>query len=220
MKNKKGAVGLTSETIILLVMSVIILVFVLYALGILKPETENIVDRSICEQSVFLNSQPVARNIITDEIDCETSRIKINTINENEIKEKIADEIFLCWKQFGKGESFFLREVDFFNNPKICYICSKIIYGDNLKNKFDFIYMKDYLANTIIPTKEITYMNYLTTKNYLANRLENIEPINTKFDTYIIFIADKGKFDPLLKFKQGIFIDKPIDISKTCDVIR
>ncbi len=190
--NKKAR--LEFETIILLVMSVVILVGVLYAIGVLKPEGENIVNRNACEQSVNTKAQiKLLGKSLAGNLQCKTSVVKLKNIDEEKIKEIIANEMFYCWKQFGGGKKDFLDDFDFGKSDTWCFICSRMSFDDKVKKQYDYISgFSDYLYETNIPTRNITYMEYFSGENIQTNRIPLVDKIPTSQDQYIIFLANKN----------------------------
>ena len=134
MKGKRGE--LTTKqlvTIIVLIVSFIIVLFLLFQLNL--GETT---DEEICRNSVFLKSQS---KLTSGPLDCRTSyvcvsggeecetitatsEIEIDSDDRNEVLGAIANETVSCWFQFGEGEVNYGE--GFTSTGVHCAICSII----------------------------------------------------------------------------------------------
>ena len=86
--------------------------------------------------------------------------------SQDDVKKAIADEMFDCWYKFGNGQVDFSTNSDFFRlyGDQVCLVCSDIRFGKNLVastaigNRID--HFEDYLANTKVTGRDITYWEY------------------------------------------------------------
>jgi hypothetical protein len=133
MKNKKGE--LTTQqlvTIIILIISFVIVLFLLWRLGL-----DEISNKEVCHNSVILNEKS---SVLSNNLDCRTTYVCIsgggnceefvvtNTIkvsSEEEINPIIQKEIDDCWWMFGEGKIKYLGW-QFPNREVFCAICSTI----------------------------------------------------------------------------------------------
>jgi len=192
--NKKGE--LTTQqlvTLIILITSFAIILFLLYRLNL--GETS---EKEICHNSVILQSKTKG---IAGPLNCKTNYVCISgkgecenfnpskTINidltkksaRNEIMKAIAEEMADCWWMFGEGKVNYVgTEITQFH----CPICSVIKFDKNIqKNEniqtIDYQSFYNYLIQTKKENKE-TYFQYL----YHSNSIEKITSENQlkKFD--------------------------------------
>ncbi|HUS49866.1 MAG TPA: hypothetical protein VMV95_04085 [Bacillota bacterium] len=180
-RNKRGE--LTTKqlvTIIILITSFIIILFLLFRLNL--GETS---DKEICHNSVVLKEKS---GVLTGSLDCRTSylcisggknceeisassTIKVDHDNKSEIMGVIADEMSDCWWMFGEGE------VNYGGGSLAtsvhCAICSIVTFDEKIQEQIpEITYSEfyDYLKTTA-KTKTQTYLQYL----YGADNIDNIE---------------------------------------------
>ncbi len=147
---------------------VVLIIFIMTALTVLifYDKLKLAYDRGIlkqeCKTSILATSKLNLRyDDFSGEIKCPTIPIKINDNNEEVIKKKMADAMYDCWDQFGRGQE------DLFTDDNIyCTICHRITLDKSIKvNEFN-----KYLATQIAPNQKITYLQFLT-----AERTDNSE---------------------------------------------
>ncbi len=103
--------------------------------------------------------------------------------NQNDVKRAIADEMFDCWYKFGNGEIDFVKGKFDPGDDKTCFVCTDIRFGKNLVastaigNRIE--HFEDYLSQTGIPGRDITYWEYFGGKIEAENNQPNI---NIKLD--------------------------------------
>jgi len=185
VKNRKGE--LTTKqlvTIIILIVSFIIILFLIFRLNL--GETSN---KEICHNSVILKGRTEG---LIGSLDCRTnylcisggkdckgisatSTIKIDMSKssekiKNEIMKALVDEMADCWWMFGEGK---INYGGGFLNTKVYYaICSRIVFDEKIQEKIPTITYRefyDYLAITK-KTNTQTYLQYL----YATNIAENL----------------------------------------------
>ena len=194
-KNIKGE--LTTKqlvTLIVLITSFIIILFLIYRLNL-----GGTTDAEICRNSVVLRDKPLADLVAP--IDCKTQyvcisggrdcegttseKIKVDPKNKNETMKALADKMAECWWQFGEGKA------DFRANPReggtaiTCALCSLVDFDNTLQEEQPISYKEfyDYLRTTP-KTNSQTYLQYLysennidfLSQNYITNNLELNKP--------------------------------------------
>ena len=83
--------------------------------------------------------------------------------DQKDVQQVIANEMFDCWYKFGNGEVDFIRSKDVLEK-RICYICSDIIFGENvIKNTkigSKINNFEKYLVETKVPGRDLSYYEY------------------------------------------------------------
>jgi len=171
IRQKKGE--LTTKqlvTIIILIASFIIVLFLLFRLNL--GETT---DKEICRNSVILKGQS---KLISGPLDCRTNylcvsggekcgeisstqEIKINPNSKNEVMKAIADEMASCWFQFGEGKINYGG--GFISTAVHCGICSIIEFDEKIQENFPtitYIEFYDFLQTNTKNNAE-SYLSYL-----------------------------------------------------------
>ena len=150
--------------------------------------------KQTCKTSVRANAALKLRYAdFSGELNCPTVKVKIDDKNEENVKKKLADAMFDCWDQFGRGQ------LELFSDDSVyCAICHRITFNKEMKvNGFT-----EYLATKQIPAQKISYLQFLTTErtqnSEFLKELENKKIVDT-IDTSqgneyaIIFTYIKGK---------------------------
>ena len=121
--------------------------------------------------------------------------IKVKTANET--YKEIADEISDCWWMFGEGKVNYAGEDLLEKN--YCSICFQMVFDDSLSKieefkdgKIDKRNLQEYLSKTKIPSKKITYMEYLYGANLNLTPSANFGSI-TLGKQYFTLIGIKSK---------------------------
>ena len=176
MENKKGELTTTQlVTIIVLIVSFIIILFLIFRLN--PGEHSN---KEICHNSVVLRGNLVLRATSGGPLDCRTnylcisggddcenlasaSKVEVNLNNkdsENEIIEAVAKEMADCWYMFGEGKVNY-GEI---GSSTIKYaICSVVEFDEKIQKKYpEITYAEfyDYLRKTQKQSSQ-SYLNYL-----------------------------------------------------------
>ena len=185
MMNKRGELTTAQlVTIIILIVSFIIILFLIFRLN--PGEQSN---KEICHNSVVLRDKSIGLSgpldcrinylCISGGDDCDatsTSKVEINLNSKeskNQIMEAIAKEMADCWYMFGEGK------VNYGNTAliekKVEYaICSIIEFDEKIQEKYpEITYTEfyDYLRTTK-KTSSQSYLNYL----YGVNDLSSFSP--------------------------------------------
>lgn len=174
-------------------------------------------ERDICRLSALQKAkyQVGQKQLLDADLICPTRNVnildrkdekingEINIIakNQDDVKSAIADEMYDCWYKFGNGQVDFATNSDFFRlyGDKVCLACSDIRFGNNLLsstaigNRID--HFEDYLANTKVPGRDITYWEYF------GGRLDSDKPeINIKLDEPQVVVYNVVKQGTFKKF--------------------
>ncbi|MGB9708377.1 MAG: hypothetical protein ACPLXC_03595 [Candidatus Pacearchaeota archaeon] len=197
--------GVTVQSVVIGMIVLVIVAAILFFFYKSLPYTET-VNKEACRQSVLLRSQSLAGlqpgQVLGIPLNCKTEEIKITTANEDVIKKEIANAMYDCWWMLGEGKLDFFTEnvwqsygIPGAGAPRAsCIICSTIRFDDNVKAKINSIDMTQYLIDTKIPTKNITYFDYFTEQ---ADRSLAVDvkapPIDPKQDYTIVFMGIRGR---------------------------
>ena len=165
-------------------------------------------DRNACRNSVVLKAFNPTK---IGELNCRTNYVEINTLDQQEIMRKVAEEAYWCWWQFKEGEADF-KSLGGFEGPVWCFLCSDIQFSDNVKEKYpDGIEGFDtFLQETTLkPKYNGNYADYLPIK-YLSPEdptyLETLSTISTEKMPIAFAIVESKQFAA----KKGIAYDPAI----------
>ncbi len=192
MRKKGATVQTIIISIIILVTSAAIIFFFLKAF----PYKETI-DKEACHQSVILRNNALLKGEFGLEIplNCKTQRIKISSTNEESIKREIADAMYDCWWMLGEGKlNFFKRDPYLEYYKSHCIFCTIIEFDENVQERLPEIKgMNEYLAETNIPTKNITYWQYFTNSEIpiVTKAEEELGAINTNEKYAVVFVLSE-----------------------------
>jgi hypothetical protein len=207
MNRKAVTVQATIISIIILLISAGILFYFLKIL----PYQETI-DKEACHQSVILRSQQIAKirpgEVLGLGINCRTQEIEINEVNPELMKREIANAMYDCWWMLGEGKLNFFSENNWKQATNLaatsssCMICAHIKFSDKVRSKVSTFDMTQYLSDTMIPMKNMTYMDY-----FVGSETEKIPtdvrmmPIDTNKEYLILYegIRSEGFSEPLVK---------------------
>ncbi len=177
-------------TFIILIVSFIVLLIFMVFLNPTKTSDKAVCHNSVVARSSgFLLQQTIPLNCKTSYIclskdgGCErvTSPEIIKVKTKEEVYKALAEEGANCWWMFGEGKADYIG--DKFTSDLYCSICSQIAFDDSLSNLFavnpslvsranlgipesysNFLIDKEdfyeYLANTNMSGKDITYLDY------------------------------------------------------------
>ena len=146
-------------SVVVLLMSAVI--FLMFEANLRGAYAESVA-KNTCKASVRAHAALKLRYAdFSGEIKCPTVKLNIDDNNENAAKKKIADAMFDCWDQFGRGS------LELFGDKSIyCAICHRITFDKELKIN-DFT---KYLESEKAPGQEIRYLQFLTTE-----KTENVD---------------------------------------------
>ncbi len=162
--------------------------------GNVKAAYKSAIDKGTCKSSVETAAKLKFRYVdFSEEIKCPAVKLEINEKNEEKAKKMIADAMFDCWDQFGRGKP------DLFTDDAVyCTICHRITFGNDVKING----LTKYLATKNAPGQELSYLQFLTTEktenSEFLNELES-KKIEDSIDASknneytIIFTYIKGK---------------------------
>src|SRR3989344_2955295 len=187
--------GMAMSTLVILIAALAGLLVMGYSLKSIADVTEGATDKQVCKQSIELKALKLKGiSIIDVPLKCKSQYKFIE--NEKDLentKEIIAQDMYDCWDQFGKGEIDFLDERDYFKDT-YCFVCSKItITEDSLKNK-KIIGLGDYLTNEKIYGLDIDYARFLYGDNFDKSLLSIYNSISLKNPIYIIYVVDRKSY--------------------------
>lgn len=210
--NKKGE--LTTQqlvTIIVLIISFVVLLFLIFRLNLGETTT-----KEICHNSVAMMGQNIFK---TGSLDCKTSYVCISgggkcedfnpstTIDidmkqeepevENDIMEAVAEEMADCWWMFGEGKVNYVGEIDLskVTGKKACALCSIIAFDkeiqvfseENTEEKTVGSFYEFLRTNE--REKGKSYLYYLTNSNTYD---ENNPAYSKNFDRSIQYVIITG----------------------------
>lgn len=156
-------------TIIILIVSFIIILFLIFRLNL-----GGTTDKEICHNSVVLKGQS---QVIAGPIDCRTSyvcisgggecsdltkvsKVSVNPNNKSQVMKAIADEMASCWWQFGEGKINYGTP----QGTSIKYaLCSIIEFDSKIQEKTKEISYSEFYnyLKTIQKEGSQSYLNYL-----------------------------------------------------------
>lgn len=177
------------------VILILITIFLIFNFqGKIKEAYAEATAKQTCKTSVQGHAKLKFRYAdFSGEVKCPTVYLKINDKNEEIAKKKIADAMYGCWDQFGRGK------LELFSDDSIyCTICYRITFDKEVKISG----ISEYLANKPAPGQKISYLQFLTTERTqnsdFLKELESKKIVDTidasKNNEYtIIFTHIKGK---------------------------
>ena len=124
--------------------------------GKIKEVYAEAIEKQTCKTSVKAHALLKLKYAdFSGEINCPTIYLKINDKKEDITKKKIADAMYDCWDQYGKGE------LELFSDDSVyCAICHRLTFDKEIKiNEFT-----KYLATKQAPGGKVTYLQFLNTK--------------------------------------------------------
>lgn len=200
-KNKRGELTTTQlVTIIVLIVSFIIILFMIFRLNL-----GGTTDKEICRNSVVLND----KSPIEGPLDCKTNylcisgggdcegltaseKIKVDPSSKEEIMKSIADEMSSCWYMFGEDKKLNYAG-GYLSTEVYCAVCSIVEFDENVQEKIlkiTYSEFYDYLEKT----KKDSSQSYL---KYLYG-ISNVDDLKFKTKTIVDinndFISTKDKY--------------------------
>lgn len=198
--NKRGT--LTQTTIISLV--IVILAGAILFLVLKNIIDRNQLDKEACKQTVDLRNNAILGGTGATPalvpLKCKTENIEVKTSDEGTIKRTIAGSLYDCWWMLGEGKADFFSPVSWWQvtNPFLveqasCIVCSTIKFDDRVKSKNIEINLAEYLEETKIPQKNITYLDYFTdAPNSKFEGIGDSDTMTINEDYAVIYMSMKG----------------------------
>lgn len=200
-RNKKGELTTTQiVTLIVLIISFIIILFLIFKLNL-----GSITDAEICKNSVILRGQsklnPGPLDCKTQYVcisggkDCEeiseTEKIDVKVEDKDEIMKALADKMSECWNTFGEGKINY-GDVSLIEKKVEYAICSIISFDLSVQEKnmqISYNEFYNYLETNSKSTSQ-SYLQYL----YEINTLESFTPEEQiKVDIFQDFLLTNEK---------------------------
>ena len=172
-----------------------------------KKESFDLVDKEICKKSVEM--QALTKNTLTIEgthlidkfgnqveLKCPTQYLKIDQKEDEIVKRKIADSMYHCWDQFGKGKYSALFDTA---DNSFCVVCSRLEFTKKKEVK-DFT---DFLMNNNPIGSEKNYFEILSgikmldrevVEVYKNSNLEDSDTLNLENPLAVMFVMDKNAY--------------------------
>jgi len=180
--------------IVSIIIAVITIVLLTNVIIKIKEASAEEAAKQTCKISVQTQAKSKLRYAdFSGEIKCPTVKLEIKDKSEDAVKKKLADAMYDCWDQFGRGK----LEL-FLDDSVYCAICHRITFGDDAKISG----FKEYLATNNAPGQKISYLQFLTTEQTqnsdFLKELEN-KKIDDAIDASenseyaIVFTYIKGK---------------------------
>ncbi len=209
--NKKGSLSTKKlVTILVLIASFIIILFLLFRLNL-----GAVTDKEICHNSVVLKSQGQG---LVGRLDCKTNyvcisgggqcvdispteTINVNPDNKEEIMKVIADEMADCWWMFGGGELNYIGEN--FGATTTCAACSVVKFDDRIldKNyKINYREFYEYLS-TLQDDSIENYLNYLYDSYDVGEVRREVASLGIDLDED--FVLSEEKYSIITGFRSG-----------------
>ncbi|MBT5021370.1 hypothetical protein HOK51_10130 [Candidatus Woesearchaeota archaeon] len=154
---------MTMDVLKTLIIGVIILLLLIGFVMMLRNPTDNLLAQNKCHASVLTHAKLVniglADNVDNANIECPTRYITLEERDQKKLMRQIADEMYLCWNNFGEGKVKLFKATD----EKFCAVCSVI---DFEKKDLQIPGFTSFLQQEKIPVKiegkRISYSDYIT----------------------------------------------------------
>ena len=161
-------------------------------------------NKAACENWVARNSVSYIKEVTGNigESPCVTTEEVIKDLNENKIYEQLANNMYDCWDQYGRGEADFYSNFDFGSADTCCRICSEIKFDDDVKKRtkaIDVDKFEIYLSTRNPPNNELTYAEFLTGSDN-AKLDFGTTPINIEsgslYTTFLVYKHSSSVLEP------------------------
>jgi len=120
---------------------------------------------------------------------CPKGYEKIPVISDQEIKQKLADEMYSCWRMLGQGKIQFISPSTV--SQRTCLPCSVITFDDKLKGK-QILGFQNYLATAEV-SNGTTYLQYLSNAKVIQT-LGQEPVIDTNKDYAVVYSLNSGQY--------------------------
>ncbi len=153
---KKGQL-VTSIVVKIILILIVIFVLLVFVWQIYITSSTAIGEDAVCKESVKQYALRKFQNIefADAEINCPVKNLTLSGDKES-LKKQIADELYRCWDNYGRGE------LELFYNKgtkRYCSICSHIVFEN------EELYLENfttYLVETKTPKGDMYYYDFLT----------------------------------------------------------
>jgi len=202
-KRGNGKRGTLTQT------TIISLIIVILAGAVLFIVMNNVInkkqlDKDACNYDVNLRNNEILKGTHwTPEmfpLRCKTENIEVKTMDETTIKRTLANAMYDCWWMLGEGKADFFTPDSWWelSNPlnveeANCVVCSTIKFDDKVKAKNMQIDLAPYLEETVIPIKNMTYLEFFLDAPGAKFEAGESNKISTSEDYALIYMALKGE---------------------------
>jgi len=153
-----------------------------------------------CKNWVNLQSTPLLKERNTFESPCITTQIEIKKEKtKDEIYKTLANNIYDCWDQYGRGESDFYSDFDWGSSDNYCRICSEIKINEDLNQNLRNIDLDDfeiYLSNNHPPGNDNTYAEFFTKAENanidFGSGTLNLDPKKSIYSSFVVYKSSKA----------------------------
>ena len=211
--------AMTTAVLVVLIVTLAGLIVMMYGLKTWSDITKDVTSKEVCKQSVQLKA--TTKLSITPETEfvdiplrCSTDYKFIKSKKDLEnVKKLIANDMYDCWDQFGKGEIDFLFHRDF-SGETYCFLCSKIVGTDPALKDMEITGLGDYLLKEKPLGSGMTYAEFLYPKTFDKTNLNEYNKLDLSNPIYVVYLINRGsRFDFLGSTKLqevGIAIGAPL----------
>jgi hypothetical protein len=125
--------------------------------------SEEDINWETCRTSIYLRSGNLAHGAKYVQenfpFKCQTEVLEIDYVDEERALKEIADSLASCYYLFGEGR-LSLFGPGWFSSKKICFVCSRIHFSEDVKSKYANLDVGDYIIKTPFNEKG-TYFDYI-----------------------------------------------------------
>jgi len=214
MMDKKAIMRLTLMKLVIGIITLAILLFL--TVDVVYPFIFSSTTKEACRTSVLLRSwtlekEPGVTEVVfranplnckteykclTNKGECPDKYQKINVGDDEDMKAEIAGSIYDCWWMLGEGRALFVGDWEGqkpLGSDVRCVICSVIDFDDKLKFQGKIEGLNKYMAETFVPGKNITYLQYLTYNITASARADDgtTDAISTSQKLAVVFMQGR-----------------------------
>jgi hypothetical protein len=143
---------------------------------------------------------------------------KFKTLTPYIVNQVVAEEMRICWFQFGEGKIpvFANDDKSFWWNDDVCFVCSEINF-ENTVETTQFTGLIDYMKTTTFDDTGTTYYEYINQATLSERSWEEYNQLDKHAAMlYTPFIMEKGKqyvvvfykdYDSLLQGKNAYYVE-------------
>jgi len=194
--------------IIGLVLLVFVIIIMVWFQKSWSSTTNFLLEKNKCKQSVMAASVNIEGIQFSEQIDCPTDYIIIESKDEDKINLKMANSLAECWDNFGRGQLNPFKQEGVF-----CAVCNIIDFKEKDKKIYG---TTKYLFEHNVPSTNLRYVDFLmgfkTSNTDYLDDAEIINKLNTHLtENYIdtnskyavVFVQAVGK-ETISKFKDQV----------------